>query len=72
MRIPLILTIMLAVTLTSCRRESNADPSPDRDHTSALDAQQAESFFADALRQSDIAYKDGADGSNCIQSVTID
>lgn len=66
------LVIFALVLLASCRKESDPTVLPDRDHTAALDNFLAEMYFADALRQSDIAYKDGADGTNCIASVSID
>lgn len=45
-------------------------PRPDQDHTAALDNYKAEFYFADVLKQSDMAFKDGENG--CISLVEID
>jgi hypothetical protein len=67
----IVLLIALPVLFFgSCRKGENNVAKPDRDHTAALDNYRAEFYFADALKQSDIAFKNGVGG--CIQSVTID
>jgi hypothetical protein len=67
----LILSIGAVALFTSCRKDKEEDaPSPSTDITAASDNYKAESYFADALKQADKAYKDGEGG--CIQSVTID
>ncbi len=70
-RSTLILSLVAIALLSSCRKdkEDNA-PAPNTDLTAATDNYKAESYFADALKQADKAYKDGEGG--CIQSVSID
>ncbi len=68
----ILLLAIVMIVLHSCRGKEDDAVMPDRDYSAAQDNFQGEFFFTDALRQSDIAYKDGEDGSPCIQSVTID
>lgn len=65
----LILISTLALFLVSCRKEKDTEPL-DNDYTAALDNSLAESFFADALKQSDAAAK--ANELPCNATVTID
>jgi hypothetical protein len=70
MRTTTILSIVTVLLfLSACRGKEDA-PSPNRDLTAAQDNYRAELYFADALKQSDIAHKDGAAG--CIQNVLVD
>ncbi len=69
MRIYLFLLPLLALSLTACRKETASNPA-DRDYTMAVDNSRAEFFFNDALKQSEIAFKDGE--VPCAVSVTLD
>jgi hypothetical protein len=69
MRTPFILLPLLALALVACRKE--AAPSPaDRDYTVAVDNSRAEFYFNDALKQSEVALKNG--DVPCAVTVTID
>jgi len=66
----LLIGIAITIALSSCRKNEGDAVTPDNDHNAALDNYKAEFFFADALKQADIAYKDGEVG--CIASVMLD
>ncbi len=63
------LIALMGLSLTSCRKESAPSPA-NQDYTMALDNSRAELYFNDALKQSDVAFKDG--DVPCAVSVTID
>ena len=64
----LLLPFLLLLTLSACRKETEAPV--DRDYTIAMDNSRAELYFTDALKQSDLAFKDGT--VPCAVEVTID
>lgn len=61
--------LALLISLVACRREEGPNPA-DRDYTMALDNSRAELYFADALKQSDGAFKNGT--VPCAVAVTLD
>lgn len=61
--------VLLLLALVACRREEGASPA-DNDIAMALDNSRAELYFADALKQSDAAFKNGT--VPCAVSVTLD
>jgi hypothetical protein len=65
----LTLVVLACLALVACRKESDEEP-VDRDYTSAVDHDRAESYFNDALKQSDAAAKDGE--LPCAVSVALD
>lgn len=65
-----LLPTLLLLTLAACRKEEEEQPLIDRDYTAAVDNDRAEVYFADALKMSDAAYKDG--DLPCAVDVTID
>jgi hypothetical protein len=67
---PIISAFLLFAVLASCRKDEAQTPLPDRDRTAATDNLRSEHFFADLVKQGDLAYKNGVGG--CILSVTID
>jgi hypothetical protein len=69
MRTPFILLPLLALALVACRKEAAPNPA-DRDYTVALDNSRAEFYFNDALKQSEVALKNG--DVPCAVTVTID
>lgn len=66
----LLIGMAITIALSSCRKNEGDAVTPNNDHNAALDNYKAEFYFADALKQADIAYKDGEVG--CIASVTLD
>ncbi len=64
--VPMALILLLAC----CKKEDSGTPRPDQDLTAAMNNFRAEYYFADALKQADIAYKDGAAG--CIATAEVD
>lgn len=65
----LFLPFTAVLAFTACRKETTSNP-VDRDYTVAVDNSRAEFFFNDALKQSEIAFKDG--DVPCAVSVALD